>query len=107
MTNSTTSAGWIRKTNFKEDKVDPNPNPDPIEASTRIMVARHHAALFIESDIKEYSQWFEGKKNQVAVPSFRSSNNQTMTSLTLYALFSHLSYQSISKLYHCQSTALG
>ena len=60
MTDSTTSAGWIRKTNFKEDTVD------PIEASTRIKIARHHAALFIENDIKEYSQWFEGKKNQVA-----------------------------------------
>jgi hypothetical protein len=60
MTDSTTSAGWLRKTNFKEDTVD------PIEASTRIMIARHHAALFIESDIKEYSQWFEGKMNQVA-----------------------------------------
>ena len=46
--------------NFKEDTLD------PIKATTRISIARHHAALFIESDIKEYSQWFEGKKNQVA-----------------------------------------
>ena len=38
MTDSTTSAGWIRKTNFKEDTVD------PMKASTRIMIARHHAA---------------------------------------------------------------
>ena len=60
MTDSTTSAGWIRKTNFKEDTLN------PIKATTRISIARHHAALFIESDIKEYSQWFEGKKNQVA-----------------------------------------
>jgi len=60
MTDSTTSAGWIRKTNFKEDGLD------PIEATTRIEIARHHALLFIDNDIKEYSQWFEGKKNQVA-----------------------------------------
>ena len=60
MTDSTTSAGWIRKTNFKEDDLD------PIEAKTRIEIARHHALLFINNDIKEYSQWFEGKKNQVA-----------------------------------------
>jgi hypothetical protein len=60
MTDSTTSAGWIRKTNFKEDI------NDPVEATVRIAVARHHASLFIESDIMEYSQWFEGMKNQVA-----------------------------------------
>jgi hypothetical protein len=60
MTDSTTSAGWIRKTNFKEDALD------PIEATTRIEIARHHACLFIEKDIKEYSQWFEGKRNPVA-----------------------------------------
>lgn len=62
MTDSTTSAGWIRKTNFKEDILD------PIEAKTRIEIARHHASLFIfiEKDIKEYSQWFEGEKNPVA-----------------------------------------
>jgi hypothetical protein len=60
MTDSTTLAGWIRKTNFKEDILD------PIEATTRIEIARHHASLFIEKDIKEYSQWFEGKRNPVA-----------------------------------------
>jgi hypothetical protein len=60
MTDSTTSAGWIRKTNFKEDILD------PIEAKTRIKIARHHASVFIEKDIKEYSQWFEGEKNPVA-----------------------------------------
>ena len=60
MTDSTTSAGWIRKTNFKEDILD------PIEAKTRIKIARHHALVFIEKDIKEYSQWFEGEKNPVA-----------------------------------------
>ena len=62
MTDSTTSAGWIRKTNFKEDGDDFN----KIEASVRIEIARHHASLMINAGIKEYSQWFEGKKNQVA-----------------------------------------
>jgi hypothetical protein len=62
MTDSTTSAGWIRKTNFKEQGED----ADPLEAATRIDIARHHASLFIDADIKEYSQWFEGEKNQVA-----------------------------------------
>ena len=62
MTDSTSSAGWIRKTNFKEDGDDIN----RIEATVRIDIARHHASLFIDADIKEYSQWFEGKKNPVA-----------------------------------------
>jgi hypothetical protein len=62
MTDSTTSAGWIKKTNFKEDNDDSN----VIEASVRIDIARHHASLFIDKGIKEYSQWFEGKSNQVA-----------------------------------------
>ena len=62
MTDSTTSAGWIRKTNFKED----GDNVNPIKATVCIEIARHHAALFINANIKEYSQWFEGKKNPVA-----------------------------------------
>jgi hypothetical protein len=75
MTDSTTSAGWIQKTNFKEDN------------ATR-SIARHHAALFIESDIKEYSQWFEGKKNQVADALSRelerSDNDLTNTLRSLF-----------------------
>jgi len=62
MTDSTTSAGWIRKTNFKE-KGD---NVNPIEATVQIEIALHHATLFINANIKEYLQWFEGKRNQVA-----------------------------------------
>jgi hypothetical protein len=62
MTDSTTSAGWIRKTNFKEDGDGAN----PIEAKTRLEIARHHASLFIDEGIKDYSQWFKGEKNQVA-----------------------------------------
>jgi len=62
MTDSTTSAGWIRKSNFKEEGGDVN----PIEATVQIEVACHHTTLFINANIKEYSQWFEGKRNQVA-----------------------------------------
>jgi hypothetical protein len=68
MTDSTTSAGWIWKTNFKEDTVD------PIEASTHIMIACHHAALFIESDIKECVcvTWAPGREFRLSL-SFRNS----------------------------------
>ena len=63
MTDSSTSAGWLRKTNFREfTGVD----SDPIQASVRIDTARHHATLFLENGIKEYSQWFPGQENNVA-----------------------------------------
>ena len=62
MTDSTTLAGWIRKTNFKEE----GDNVNPIEATVQIEIAHHHAMLFINANIKEYLQWFEGKWNQVA-----------------------------------------
>ena len=51
MTDSTTLAGWIRKTSFKEE----GDNVNPIEATVRIEIARHHATLFINTNIKEYS----------------------------------------------------
>ena len=66
----TTSAGWINKTNFKEE----GDNMNPIEASVQIDIARHHALLFIITRIKEYSQWFKGKKNQVADALFPEFN---------------------------------
>ncbi len=63
MTNSSTLAGWLRKTNFREIIGD---NPDPVQAKVRIEMARHHTILFLEAGIKEYSQWFPGRKNNVA-----------------------------------------
>jgi hypothetical protein len=63
MTDSTTSAGWLRKTNFRELTGD---DPDPVQARVQIETARHHAILLLEAGIKEYSQWFLGQKNNVA-----------------------------------------
>ncbi len=58
MTDSSTSAGWLRKTNFREfTGVD----ADPVQAFVRIETARHHAMLFLYAGIKEYSQWFPGR----------------------------------------------
>jgi hypothetical protein len=62
MTDSTTLAGWLCKTNFEEQ----SENADPLEATIRIKIARLHASLFIEADVEEYSQWFEGSKNPIA-----------------------------------------
>lgn len=60
MTDSTTSAGWLKKTNFLEE------GSDPIEETVRLEIARKHASHFTHHNIKEYSQWFPGKKNNIA-----------------------------------------
>jgi hypothetical protein len=60
MTNSTTAEGWLRKSNFTKL------GEDPIQAIVRIKAARMQATLFISLRLKSYSQWFEGKKNEVS-----------------------------------------
>ncbi len=60
MTDSTTSAGWMKKTNFSVKKMDTS------EATVRLEIARQHASHFTNYDIKEYSQWFPGRKNNAA-----------------------------------------
>jgi hypothetical protein len=60
MTNSTISAGWLKKMDFLEAGM----NPD--KSTARLKIARKHASHFIPHNIKEYSQWFPGKKNNVA-----------------------------------------
>ncbi len=59
MTDSTTSEGWLRKTNYKEDD-------DGVQATIRIELARSHASRLLDAGIREYSQWFPGADNQVA-----------------------------------------
>ncbi len=63
ITNSSTSARWLHKTNFREFIGE---NVDPIQSRVRINIARHHATLFLEAGIKEYSQWFPRQENNVA-----------------------------------------
>ncbi len=62
MTDSTTSAGWMKKTNFSVEKMDTS------EITVRLEIARQNASYFTNYDIKEYSQWFPGRKNNVADP---------------------------------------
>lgn len=60
MTDSNTSEGWSRKTNFSKL------GQDPIEATIRVEVAQKHAMNLLEVGVKDYSQWFLGIKTQVA-----------------------------------------
>jgi hypothetical protein len=59
MTDSTTSEGWLQKTNFLEDV-------GSVQASVRIQVACKHALRYMHQEIRDYSQWFPGIENNVA-----------------------------------------
>ena len=60
MTDSTTAEGWMKKSNFVE------PKEDPVQATARIDAAQKYASIFMDANIKGYSQWFAGKENNVA-----------------------------------------
>jgi hypothetical protein len=75
MTNSTTSEGWLQKSNFIED------GKDPIQATIRLEVAHLHATHYLSNEIREYSQWFRGADNNVA-DTLSRDNNRTDDELT-------------------------
>ena len=60
MTDSSTSEGWLRRSNFKED------GEIPIQATVRLKVSRSNAKRIMENKIKNYSQWFPGWMNDVS-----------------------------------------
>jgi hypothetical protein len=60
MMDSTIAKGGMQKTNFTKQ------GDDNIQAKARTNVARHHTRLFIDGNVKKYSQWFRGKKNNFA-----------------------------------------
>jgi hypothetical protein len=81
MTDSTTSTGWLKQTNFSEEAID------PIKVTIHLKVARKHASLFIHHNIKGYLQWFLGKKNNVADTlswDFNLSNAELTKALCLH-----------------------
>ena len=59
MTDSTTTEGWMQKSNFV--KLDNN----PIHATTPVDAARKYASIFMQAGVKGYSQWFAGKLNNI------------------------------------------
>ena len=92
MTDSSTSEGWNKKTNFSE-MID-----DPIQATIRIEVCRGHAMRMLERGIRDYSQWFPGVENDVSdALSLETTTAQTKSLLTFFANLSLLSFQSVSK----------
>jgi hypothetical protein len=63
MMDSSTSVGWLRKTNFWEFVGETS---DPVQSRVRIDIAHHHTTFFLEAGIKEYAQRFIGWENNVA-----------------------------------------
>ena len=60
MTDSSTSAGWLKKSNFPDD------NEEEIHFHSKLELARTHADRVLKADIKDYSQWFPGAENDLA-----------------------------------------
>ena len=60
LTDSTTSAGWLRRSNFKE-----NDESDDHQLA-KLTLSRSHAKRFLDHEVKEYSQWFPGHENVIA-----------------------------------------
>ena len=79
MTDSSTSEGWAKKSNFTE-LIE-----DPIQAEVRIEVCRKDAQRNLEYKLKDYSQWFPGDQNDVA-DALSRDNDRTDQELT-YLLF--------------------
>ncbi len=75
MTDSTTSKGWLCKTNFSEI------NEDPDQATVRLEVTWMHSTHYITLGIREYSQWFPGEANVIA-NSLSHDNDRTDSELT-------------------------
>ena len=73
MTDSSTSEGWLRKSNFKED------GEIPIQATVRLEVSRSDAKRIMENKIKNYSQWFHGWMNDVSDALYRDDKKSEET----------------------------
>ena len=79
MTDSSTSEGWAKKSNFTE-LIE-----DPVQAEVRIEVCRKDAKRNLEYNLKDYSQWFPGAQNDVA-DALSRDHDRTDEELT-YLLF--------------------
>ena len=79
MTDSSTSEGWAKKSNFTE-LIE-----DPVQAEVRIEVCRKDAKRNLEDKLKDYSQWFPGAQNDVA-DALSRDHDRTDEELT-YLLF--------------------
>ena len=81
MTDSTTTNGCLKKSNFPDDSEEEN----AAQLSCNMELARAHSLRLLDNSIKEYSQWFAGKYNDVSDAlsrDFHLDNTQLTTFLT-------------------------
>ena len=62
MTDSSTTNGWLRKSNFPDDSEDELDS----HLTCKMELARAHSLRMLDNWVKEYSQWFAGKLNNVS-----------------------------------------
>ena len=78
MGDSTTAAGWLRKSNFKESESESQQMTEE-----KIKLSRDHARRLMMNSCCEYSQWFPGVDNDLADSLSRDHhlNPETLTKL--------------------------
>jgi hypothetical protein len=83
---STTAMGWIHKSKYRAD------NESNESAEARLTIARKLANIILDNNLKLYSQWFAGSKNEVA--DFLSREGKLLTDEQLMnTLFSKFNQQ--------------
>jgi hypothetical protein len=91
MTDSSTSEGWTRKSNFKIDPVDADCDFDPIEAEVRTDICRHFSELTLDRKFCHYTIWFKGEENDVS-DALSRDDDRSDEELT-HLLYSHVPEQ--------------
>ena len=61
MTDNTTTNGWLKKLNFPDDSEDET----DAHLAYKMELAHAHSLRLLDNWVKEYSQWFAGKYNDV------------------------------------------
>ena len=78
MTDSTSTAGWLRKSNFQESNIE-----SKSMTTAKLKISRGHATRLLDCQCCDYSQWFPGDDNDVADALSRDNHisDDTLTSL--------------------------
>ena len=81
MTDSSTSEGWSKLSNFSDL------GEEHIQAEVRIEVCRTDAKRKLDFGVKDYSQWFPGAHNQVADALSRDDDRSDQDLIKTFNLF--------------------
>ena len=79
MTDSTTTQGWLKKSNFKETEKESSEM-----TAAKLKISREHAIRMMTNNCKDYSQWFPGEENDLADSLSRDFHLSDENLLSLY-----------------------